>query len=316
MGEGRLVYIMMIVSHFLVFLMERIADNDPRLLGHPSGGIYNERPHSWRIVITITKPNYGGSVKVFAQYVYAKNFADSMEDAFAAAKVILQRESDARGLTYNKCVVLENGNIEMDLGHGYKMLFSPEKLDLIRPYRWYACKYDGSIYVKANFEGTTIFCHRLLLNAPKGMEVDHLKGTTLADGKTLDNTMANLRVVTGRINKQNQGISTRNTTGVIGVAILKKKGIFRGYFANWRDHDGRAHRKAFRVSVIKTAEQALMEATLHRHAMEDELCLETRRRVLMNLSVTKDNNSEHTKRKRNEDAAQETLTKKQKLADK
>lgn len=80
--------------------------------------------------------------------------------------------------------------------------------------------------------------HREILNAPEGIEVDHING----DG--LDNRRANLRLATRAQNQWNSGRRSDNTSGFKGVgwvrsrqrwqAKIKVRGlrIFLGYHAS------------------------------------------------------------------------------------
>jgi hypothetical protein len=56
--------------------------------------------------------------------------------------------------------------------------------------------------------------HRFIMDAPKGMFVDHI------NGNTLDNTRENLRLCTAKGNAQNQSIQKRKKTS-------KYKGVYR-----------------------------------------------------------------------------------------
>lgn len=55
--------------------------------------------------------------------------------------------------------------------------------------------------------------HRLVLNAPKGMEVDHI------NGDRLDNRRENLRLVTRQQNARNRGANRSNRSGYKGVSL-------------------------------------------------------------------------------------------------
>jgi len=61
------------------------------------------------------------------------------------------------------------------------------------------------------WKGKTILMHRLLLDAPKGVEVDH------KNRDKLDNRRENIRLCSGAQNKQNRGIQKNNISGYRGV---------------------------------------------------------------------------------------------------
>lgn len=62
----------------------------------------------------------------------------------------------------------------------------------------------------------TVYMHRLILNAPPGVEVDHRDGTLFSD-RRLDNRKGNLRLATKVQNRRNRGINKNNRTGYKGV---------------------------------------------------------------------------------------------------
>ena len=84
--------------------------------------------------------------------------------------------------------------------------------------------------------GTTVYMHRLILNAQPGFEVDH------RDGNTLDNRRSNLRLATrsqnqanrgkprGHYSSQYKGVS-RSTRGWVAQMTVDGKGVFIGLFA-------------------------------------------------------------------------------------
>ncbi len=79
-----------------------------------------------------------------------------------------------------------------------------EDFDYLNQLKWYAHKdyktktfYAArSVYLK-NGKSTTEQMHRLILNPPQGMQIDHI------DGNGLNNQKSNLQIVTPRANCQN-----------------------------------------------------------------------------------------------------------------
>lgn len=63
---------------------------------------------------------------------------------------------------------------------------------------------------------TTVKMHRQILNAPKGMDVDHIN----RDG--LDNRRCNIRLCTRSQNMMNVGTTSNNTSGIKGVYYSKQ----------------------------------------------------------------------------------------------
>ncbi len=74
---------------------------------------------------------------------------------------------------------------------------------------------DGSWHTRPNGtrrkRQTTLLMHRLIMDAPKGMEVDHI------NGNSLDNRKSNLRICTRSQNQRNSGPLKNNTSGYKGV---------------------------------------------------------------------------------------------------
>ena len=68
--------------------------------------------------------------------------------------------------------------------------------------------------------GKDKFLHRLIMNAPDGMDVDHI------NGNPLDNRKSNLRICSRSQNQMNKGKYKNNTTGFKGVHFYKPTGKF------------------------------------------------------------------------------------------
>ena len=115
---------------------------------------------------------------------------------------------------------------------------------------WYAnwCKSTQSFYVHGNTLGgrgkrrVGLLLHRLIMNCPDGLEVDH------RNHDTLDNTRRNMRNVMKVVNLQNRKEERlrSNTSGYKGVSFSKSMGkwivqkMLNGkncYFGSFRDLD-------------------------------------------------------------------------------
>ena len=107
-------------------------------------------------------------------------------------------------------------------GNALTCFIDTAMLEKVKRYRWIAryLKASGYYYVfaveKTNGIKRTIFIHRFITDAPKGMVVDH------KNHNTLDNTLRNLRVCTQRENMQNRKIAPNNTTGMRNVTWNKQ----------------------------------------------------------------------------------------------
>ena len=111
------------------------------------------------------------------------------------------------------------------------MLISKHTIGLVSCYEWYLGK-DGypvsyrCIDTKQNL-GHGIRIHRLLMEDPKGMVVDHI------NNNKLDNRMNNLRICTAKENSYNTKKRTNNYKGVKKIskdsysAIISKDGKTR-----------------------------------------------------------------------------------------
>lgn len=63
--------------------------------------------------------------------------------------------------------------------------------------------------------------HRIIMNCPKGVHVDHI------NGNGLDNRKSNLRLCSIQENSRNRGAQRNNTTGFKGVVYEASRGMFK-----------------------------------------------------------------------------------------
>lgn len=115
---------------------------------------------------------------------------------------------------------IEGDIVYIDLWKDNKIAkISIEDIDLVLEYRWSVAKSNQGWYSLATSrkDGKELDCrwmHRLITNAPDGMDVDH------KNHDTLDNTRDNLSVVTHQINGFNRaGANSNSSTGVRGVYL-------------------------------------------------------------------------------------------------
>lgn len=107
---------------------------------------------------------------------------------------------------------------EIKLTQGKSAIVDEHWFDVLSKYKWYAFfhKTSGKYYasrreVLQNNKKVTVLMHRVIMNAPKGMMVDHI------DGNSLNNHPKNLRLVTNSQNLMNRGKTKKNTSGFKGV---------------------------------------------------------------------------------------------------
>ena len=129
---------------------------------------------------------------------------------------------------------------EIPLSQGKIAIVDDDDFEKLNKHKWYALT-DGrghTHYVirnspRSSRHRNSIKMHRVIMNPPKGKEIDHI------NGNALDNRKENLRIVTHRQNMQNQHIS--KTSKHPGVYWDKKNEIWSAQirFGGKRRHLGR-----------------------------------------------------------------------------
>jgi len=87
---------------------------------------------------------------------------------------------------------------EIQLTQGKVALVDDEDFEYLSQWKWYAYKSNSTFYVEREYIGKAIKMHRLLMNTPNGMLVDHI------DHNGLNNQKSNLRNCTHGQNMQNR----------------------------------------------------------------------------------------------------------------
>jgi hypothetical protein len=114
---------------------------------------------------------------------------------------------------------------EIKLTQNKVALVSDEDYERLSQWKWCTCKCIRGIYAvrtirlpsgKHRLEGM----HRVIMNAPEGMEVDHI------DHDGLNNQRSNLRVATRSQNAANI-VANRGVSKFRGVTFLKRNGKWR-----------------------------------------------------------------------------------------
>lgn len=92
-----------------------------------------------------------------------------------------------------------------------KIIVNVNDFDFLSKYNWWA--YSGSAL--GNVNGQKVYMHRLIVNAPKNLVVDHI------NHDRLDNRRENLRLCTKNENKWNTQRHKNNQSGFKGVSWNK-----------------------------------------------------------------------------------------------
>lgn len=101
---------------------------------------------------------------------------------------------------------------EISLTRGFVTLVDNEWYDHLNQWKWQANTAGKSDLVYAVRKGMRIIMHRVIMGAPKGMEVDHI------DGNGLNNQCHNLRLATHSQNLQNRRASRSGVSPYRGVS--------------------------------------------------------------------------------------------------
>jgi hypothetical protein len=90
-------------------------------------------------------------------------------------------------------------------------------------HKWCAFKSHNNFYAMRRKNNKGIMMHRFIMNAPKGMDVDHI------DGNGLNNRKSNLRICTHAQNIHNSRPIRNRSSRYKGVALSQRDKVGRAY---------------------------------------------------------------------------------------
>lgn len=131
--------------------------------------------------------------------------------------------------------------MELVLADKSIVIYSPKDHDLISRYKW---SLHDKGYCMSTSRKKPVLMHRLIMNFPKDMIIDHI------NGNRLDNRRENLRVVSLQANAQNRTKLNGDKTSSKYMGVCKyKSGRFRSHIKI----DGRQHQIGYFATEIEAA---------------------------------------------------------------
>lgn len=105
--------------------------------------------------------------------------------------------------------------------YGVVTLIDDEDYSILISYNWHLHRGKGTNYARTRLYkgGPQFYMHRIIMNPPLGLTVDH------KDGNGLNNQRSNLRLAT--IAEQNRNLyGKESNTGYRGVSLIAKTGLY------------------------------------------------------------------------------------------
>lgn len=142
----------------------------------------------------------------------------------------------------HELIAQDNGTFLVPLTGGLFAVIDEPDVRLVRDHLWCARRDGHTHYAFRGKQQTTLLMHRVILNPPRGVQIDH------RDGNGLNNTRGNLRMCTQSQNNQNQ-VSARGSSSFKGVCWHRAAGKWEAHI---RQH-GRRHHLGLFVSEMDAA---------------------------------------------------------------
>jgi len=122
-----------------------------------------------------------------------------------------------------------------------RAIFDLQDMKVVKSHKWYLNNYGYAI-TRINRK-KQVFLHRLIMQPPETMQIDHI------NGNTLDNRRCNLRLCTKQQNMYNQKMRCDNTSGYTGVDYDKRRKKWRARIS--------VNRKEIHLGLFDTFEEAV-----------------------------------------------------------
>ena len=166
-------------------------------------------------------------------YIQMKRRGKILDRSIKDPNEIIEYEDHAEIVMHNKQHE-ETGRAIIDLND----------VDKVRGYKW-SLRKTGYV-----ISGGGMFLHRLIMNPPDNMVIDHI------NHNPLDNRKENLRICTQQQNSMNKAISSNNTSGVTGVYFDKRRNKWMTYitYNNRRIFLGYCNTKEDAIETRRAAE--------------------------------------------------------------
>lgn len=119
--------------------------------------------------------------------------------------------------------------VVMYTSNGEPFYVDTEDYDRVKDIGWWK---DHAGYIIGQKNGKELKMHRVIMDCPDGMEVDHIHGNMTRN----DNRKSNLRIVTKSENGRNKGLLPTNKSGVTGVSWNKQNNKWEAYITHLGHH--------------------------------------------------------------------------------
>lgn len=141
-------------------------------------------------------------------------------------------------------------------------IIDDEDYDKIKHLRW-RLSTIGYVTARDNVLKQEVYIHRLLLNAPNNLLVDHI------NKNKLDNRKINIRLVTKSQNAMNSKKQNNNTSGCRGVYWRQERSCWLVYINVNGKRIGLGHYKDFNSAVATRKEGELKYFGEYKSSLED-----------------------------------------------